>query len=214
MRRNPLFVTTDESVIRQLIADYPWATFVSQTATGMMASHYPTLLEDDADALTILSHFGRPDDLYHELGTHEMLVIVQGPHGYISPSWYENGEFIPTWNHVTAHLYGTPEILTPAENLAVLERLVDHFEQHVSNPRSLQLDIEQARAVSLGTVGIRMHVTRFEARQKLSQNKTPEVRSRIVDYLQAEGRYQQPDLARAMRVAADGTQHETRPSEP
>ncbi|MGC4190138.1 MAG: FMN-binding negative transcriptional regulator [Thermomicrobiales bacterium] len=199
MRRNPLYVTMDQHVVRELIKAHPWATFVSQTQVGMVASHYPILLdENDTEGITILTHFGRPDDTYHELGGGEMLVIVQGPHGYISPSWYENDEFIPTWNFVTAHLHGHPEILTPDENLAVLERLVDHFEEYVENPRSLRLDMEQARAVAQGTVGIRIPIIRFEARQKLSQNKSPEVIERIITQLQAEGPYRQQDLADVM----------------
>ncbi len=64
----------------------------------------------------------------HGLGESEVLVIVQGPHGYISPSWYAEPA-VPTWNFVSAHLSGVPEILTTEENLRVLERLVDHFEQ-------------------------------------------------------------------------------------
>lgn len=197
MRRNPHYVTTDEEFVRQLIVAHPWATFVSQTSAGMVASHYPILL-DDTEGITILSHFGKPDDTYHDLGTREILVIVQGPHGYVSPSWYGNDEFIPTWNHVTAHLYGMPEILTDDENLAVLERLVDHFERLVEQPKSLRLDLEQARAVARGTVGVRIPITRFEARQKLSQNKAPDVIERIITQLHADGPYQQRDLAEAM----------------
>ena len=51
---------------------------------------------------------------------------MQGPHGYISPGWYGEVHSVPTWNHVTAHLYGVPEMLSDEENLAVLDRLVDH----------------------------------------------------------------------------------------
>ena len=97
---------------------------------GLVASHYPVLVDEDGDELTIVSHFGRPDETLHELGQHEILVIVQGPHDYVSPSWYPPGDLVPTWNHVTAHLYGTPEILSDDENYAVLGRLTDHFERH------------------------------------------------------------------------------------
>src|SRR5215218_4313982 len=100
MRYTPHYLLTDPEVVKRLIRENPWATFVSPTAKGMVASHYPILLDEDAEEIIIVSHFGRPDDKTHELGAHEILVIVQGPHGYISPSWYENGEFIPTWDHV------------------------------------------------------------------------------------------------------------------
>ena len=86
----------------------PWMTLVSSTADGLVASHYAVLLDEDRDDLTIVGHVGRPDDLIHELGEHELLVVVQGPHGYISPGWYGDAASVPTWNFVSAHLTGMP----------------------------------------------------------------------------------------------------------
>jgi transcriptional regulator len=195
MRHTPHFLMTDPAEVARLIRGNPWATYVSSTADGLVASHYPTLLEEDADELTILSHFGRPDEQLHELGQHELLVIVQGPHDYISPSWYAEGDNIPTWNHVTAHLYGVPEILSAEENYAVLSTLTDHFEGGMPHGRSLAMDEDRSRRVAMGTVGLRMRVTRFDARAKLSQNKAPEVADRVMDELAARN----PGLAAEMR---------------
>jgi len=192
------YTTTDEEEVRRLVRENPWVGYVSPTAAGLVASHYPTLLEEDADGLSIVTHFGRPDDELHELGRHEMLAIVQGPHGYVSPNWYAEGDFIPTWNHVTAHLYGVPEALGPEENFAVLQRLVDHFERGMPTPLSLAYDEEYARRVARGTVGVRLRVTRFEARLKLSQNKTQDVRETIIAALRGDGRYASPALADEM----------------
>jgi len=202
MRHTPSYVLTDEHEVRRLIRENPWATIVSHTSTGLVASHYPVVLEEDADGISIVSHVGRPDEQLHELGQHEVLVIIQGPHGYISPSWYDNGEFVPTWNHVTAHLYGTPELLSDAENFEVLDSLVDHFEQRMPSPVSLDLDEDAARRIARGTVGLRLRVTRFDARLKLSQNKTPEVVERIVAALEGDGPYASRTLAAEMRRAA------------
>jgi transcriptional regulator len=195
MRHTPHYLMTDPAEVARLIRANPWATYVSSTANGLVASHYPTLLEEDADGLTILSHFGRPDDALHELGQHELLVIVQGPHDYVSASWYPEGEIVPTWNHVTAHLYGVPEILSAEENFAVLSALTEHFEGRFEGGRSLSMDVETARRVAKGTVGLRMRVTRFDARAKLSQNKAPEVADRITSELDARN----PALAAEMR---------------
>ena len=202
MRHTPSYLLTDEAGVKRLIRENPWATIVSHTSTGLVASHYPVVLEEDAEGISIVSHVGRPDEQLHELGQHEVLVIIQGPHGYISPSWYDNGEFVPTWNHVTAHLYGTPELLSDAENFEVLDSLVDHFEQRMPSPVSLDLDEDAARRIARGTVGLRLRVTRFDARLKLSQNKTPEVVERIVAALEGDGPYASRTLAAEMRRAA------------
>ena len=199
MRHTPGYIVTDPEEIKRLIRENPWATIVSHTAKGLVASHYPVILEENAEGISIVSHVGRPDEQLHELGQHEVLVIIQGPHGYISPGWYDSGDFVPTWNHVTAHLYGTPELLSDAENFRVLGELVDHFEDRMPHPVPLDVDETAARHIAKGTVGLRLVVTRFDARLKLSLNKSPAVIDRVIDELQAGENYSNPDLAREMR---------------
>ena len=207
MRHTPTYVLTDEDEVKRLVRENPWATIVSNTGTGLVASHYPVVLEEGLDHISIVSHVGRPDEQLHELGQHEVLVIIQGPHGYISPGWYENDELVPTWNHVTAHLYGTPEILSDEENFAVLDDLVDHFEKHMPEPVTIMLDEDSSRRIARGTVGIRLRVTRFDARLKLSQNKKPEVFERIVAALEGEGPYASKQLAAEMRRVSGEQRH-------
>jgi transcriptional regulator len=200
VRHTPTYLLEDPAEVKRLIRANPWMTYVSPTASGLVSSHYATLLEEtDDDSIVLVSHFGRPDEVAHELGQHEVLVIVQGPHGYISPNWYAEGDFIPTWNHVTAHLYGTPEILSDDENFRILGDLVDHFEKRMPTPVSLDIDEQKARRIARGTVGLRIRVTRFDARAKLSQNKAPEVREAIMAALEGDGPYASPDLAAEMR---------------
>ena len=202
MRHTPRYLMSDPREVERLIRNHPWATFVSATSRGLVASHYPVLLDEAATTLTVLSHFGRPDDELHELGQHEMLVIVQGPHDYISPSWYAPGDLIPTWNHVTAHLYGTPELLDQEENYSVLRRLTDHFEQGRPGGRSLSEDEPATRRAAKGTTGLRLRVDRFDARAKLSQNKPSDVRANITTHLEQDN----PALANEMRrYPAEGT---------
>lgn len=201
MRHTPRYLMTDPLEVKRLIRGNPWATFVSPASTGLVASHYPALLIEDEHEIVIASHFGRPDDQLHELGDHEVLVIIQGPHDYVSPSLYAPGDLVPTWNHVTAHLYGTPEILSEEENYAMLAQLTDHFEKGTPHGRSLSEDEAGTRRAAKGTVGLRMRVDRFDARAKLSQNKSPEVRDNIT------GRFDETNaaLAAEMRRFADQT---------
>ena len=202
MRENPSFALPEVAAVRRLIRENPWVSLISSTDAGeLVASHYPVILDPaaGADEIVLLSHVGRPDEQLHELGQHEVLVIIQGPHGYISPGWYGNDGFVPTWNHVTAHLYGTPEILSDDENFAVLGDLVDHFETQLPDPVSLDIDEHQARRIAKGTVGIRIEVTRFDARLKLSQNKDPEVVDRIIAALETDGPFASPGLAAEMK---------------
>ncbi|MGZ5411440.1 MAG: FMN-binding negative transcriptional regulator [Solirubrobacterales bacterium] len=204
MRKNPYFELDDRETIKRLIRENPWAMLVSNTSAGLVASHYPILLDDDRDDLTIVTHVGRPDERVHELGRHELLVVVQGPHGYISSSWYGELVEVPTWNFIVAHLSGVPEILGEEENFAVLRRLVEHFEHRAERPRTLDgtpEDVRHAQRLSRGTVGLRLTPTRVVAKQKMSQNRPPEVVRTILDELGADGPYSSPGLAQEMRLA-------------
>lgn len=180
----------------------PWATIVSSKDGGLVASHYPVLLDEGAEGLTLLTHVGRPDDQIHGLGESEVLVIVQGNHGYVSPSWYAEGErMVPTWNFTVAHCYGVPEILEAEENLKVLTRLVAHFERGLPDPAFL--DPEEGALVAKGTVGLRIPVARFVCKRKLSENKAPETRRRVIAALREPGPYHHPQLAEEMEQRLD-----------
>ena len=202
MRPNPLFAAEDPDVVRALVRDNPWATLVSANDGRLVASHYPVLLDTGAPELTLLTHVGKPDDEVHGLSEREVLVIVQGPHGYISPSWYppDSGN-VPTWNFLVVHLYGVPQILDDRENLDVLTRLTEHFERAVKSPASL--DPERAAQIAKGTVGIRVPISRFVCKRKLSQNKDDATRRRVIGALREPGPYGHPELAEVMEKELD-----------
>ena len=206
MRQNPSFTLADVAEMRRVIDANPWATIVSDASDGMVASHYAVLLDEARDDLTVVGHVGRPDDLIHALGERELLVVFQGPHGYISPGWYGDVQAVPTWNYTAVHLAGVPEILAPEENLAVLDRLVDRFEGRMPEPRRMwerPNDAAFIERLAAGTVGFRLVPTRVVAKRKLSQNKPAETIEAVIAELDGDGPYAQHELAREMRRAQD-----------
>ncbi|GEL45256.1 transcriptional regulator [Cellulomonas hominis] len=223
------YALTDEARVRDLVRAHGWATLVSVTAEGPVASHLPVLLEEtpvgpapeprparparDARGLPdrftapsaplhVLGHLGRPDELLHELdGTREHLLVVAGPSGYVSPGWYGYAPALPTWNYVAVHLYGTVELLDPEESYAVLGATVDRYEDPMPDP--VRMPDGYARQVAPGAVGFRMRVTRWQGKAKLSQDKPRAVAERVVAALDAGPRYAAPALAAEMRAELD-----------
>ena len=186
--------------MRRLISENPWAILVSKNDDELVASHCPVLLDEDTDRLAVVTHVGRPDEVIHGFGDREVLLIVQGRHGYISPSWYAPGAIrAPTWNFSTVHCYGIPQLLDEEETLTVLARLVAHFERHVDQP--MLLDLAWARPVARGTVGLRLPITRFVCKIKMSQDKDPLTQRQVMTALRAFGPYQNRDLADDMARA-------------
>lgn len=193
---------TDIGEIRRLVDLNPWVTLVSHTDDGLVASHYAVMLDDTRDDLTIVGHVGKPDDAILGLGDRELLVVVQGPHGYITPRWYGDVAAVPTWNFVSAHLSGIPELLSPEENLRALDRLVDRFEGDGADARGLYTlpnDAAFVERLERGTVGFRLTPTRVTAKRKLSQNRSAEVVDTIIEGLGSHN----PVLAAEMQRAAD-----------
>lgn len=197
---------TDPAEMRRIIELNPWATLISDADDGLVASHYVVLLDDERDDLTVVGHVGRPDDLIHSLGEREVLIAFQGPHGYISPGWYGDVPAVPTWNHVSVHLSGVPEILSEAENLRVLERMVDVFENRMLSPRGMwQLPNDKTfvHRLAAGTVGFRLTPAKVVAKRKLSQNKPPETVDEVIAALEGDGPQSNRALAAEMRRARD-----------
>lgn len=192
MRIKEAFDLQDVEVARSIARTHPFATIV----TGdLRATHMPCLVDEDADGLEILGHVARPDPASESLGR-PLLLIFQGPHGYVSASWYES-DAIPTWNHVTLHVRGTPELLGDA--MPVLERTVDHFEAAVPQPWSLGRMGETAREMAGEVIAFRLRAESWHAEAKLSQDKPADERARVIAGLEAPGPYRNNPLAGLMR---------------
>ncbi|MFD1936861.1 MULTISPECIES: FMN-binding negative transcriptional regulator [Nonomuraea] len=197
MRHNSDYLLDDKERIRALVQDNPWATLLSGTPRGLVGSHLPVLVEE-GPALSIVGHLGRPDDEAHELGEHEVLLIIAGPHGYISPGWYGGGgPAVPTYNYLVAHLYGRPEPLDAAETYRVLTDTVDRYES--VRPTPFRVEDDHGRKVARGVTGFRLRPTRVLAKAKLSQDKPAEIAWRIIQALETDAGYRNPELARHMR---------------
>jgi transcriptional regulator len=187
------FDLTDVELARSIARAHPFATIVT---ADLRATHMPCLVEEEADGLVILGHVARADPVCGSLDG-PLLLIFQGPHGYVSASWYADDETIPTWNHVTLHVRGTPELLDDA--MPVLERTVDHFEAAVERPWSLRRMGDSAREIGDQVVAFRLPAESWHAEAKLSQDKPDEERRRVLRGLESAGPYRNGPLASLMR---------------
>lgn len=81
------FAIQDEKMKYKIIEQNSFATLFSQHNGEPYATHLPLLL--NRETLTLHGHFARPNEQWKDIGTQQVLAIFQGPHSYISPSWYE-----------------------------------------------------------------------------------------------------------------------------
>ena len=154
------------------------------------ASHIPFLPSDDGK--TLLCHLARPNPQWQSLEGQRVLIALQGPHDYISPTWYQNPG-VPTWNYQALHIYGTCRIIDSAEETG---RLVNALAAYHEAGSPTPWNPEYGDAMLKAIVGIEITIDEMQCKYKLSQNRPESDHRPVVEQLEARGA---TDLAAAMR---------------
>jgi transcriptional regulator len=194
-----LYREEDRSKIVEFLRQNEFATLVTYDGEKPTASHLLMEVVEDGEALQLNGHMSRANPLWKTFESNpEVLVIFQGPHTYISPTWY-NHVNVPTWNYQVVHMYGAPRIVTDHEEYkAMLSRLVARHEGSSSGYRLETLDPDFVVKQMQGTVGFQIVVTRIEANYKLSQNRDDEDYHNIIAHLHERQDEMSHQVAEAM----------------
>jgi transcriptional regulator len=181
------FREDDISAIHTLIREYSFATLITQHEGVPFASHLPFILDAERGPNgTLLAHMARANPQWHDFNSaQEVLVIFQGPHAYISPSWYEVELSVPTWNYAVIHAYGLPRLIEDQEKLYdLLKILIKTHEAQFVKPWPFQLSDDYLQKMMRGIVGFEIEIARLKGKFKLSQNRTENEREHVIAALQ------------------------------
>lgn len=173
----------DLSEVKDFIRSNSFAILINQLNGRPWATHTPLELDKDAAGNDILiGHIARANPQWKAFEANpEVLCIFNGPHSYVSSSWYKEEE-VPTWNYIAVHIYGSLTVLTESEVLNWLHGLVDHYEKDEEKPLSLK-DMSPATLRQVkGVVGFRIKINEIQAAYKLSQGRE-EDHARIIHEL-------------------------------
>ena len=210
MYNPPAFKQTEPEALHALIREFPFATLVSHGPQGLQASLLPFLLYPDEGQHGVLrAHLARANPHAAALAEAEAcLVIFQGEHGYVSPSWYPSKatthRTVPTWNYVTVQAHGQPRLIDAPEALHHLLRdLTSAHEAQRAAPWSIDdAPADYIAAQMKAIVGIEIAIERLEGKWKLSQNKDEGDRQGVISgMLSADDAHAHPALAQRMRKA-------------
>lgn len=188
------FRLSDRARMIEVMRAFDFALLVTAPDGRAQASHLPFLYEaDEGPHGTLYAHMARANPQWRDFATlaangGEALVVFQGPHSYISPTWYASEQpNVPTWNYVAVHAYGLPQVIDePAAARALIERLVAVQEAGLTPPwTTAGLSDTFMSGMLRGLVAFRLPVTRLEAKAKLSQNKTAAQRAAATAVLEA-----------------------------
>lgn len=194
------FSADDPQALKAFVAANAFGTLVTQHEGEMMVSHIPFVIDEDpAGTLVLHGHVARANPHWKTLGETKPLVIFSGPHGYISPTWYEKHPSVPTWNYSVVHAHGTARLVDAAALERTLHRLSAHYESGNPEPWRMDgLERDYKDTMLRAIVGFEIAVERLEGKFKLSQNRLPADQRRVIAALESRG---ERDLAAMMRKA-------------
>lgn len=192
------FQMTDQVQIREVIEEYSFATLISQYMGSPYATHLPLYV--DAEMKNIYGHFARANPQWKDIEQQTVLVIFQGPHCYISPTWYETKHAVPTWNYVTVHVTGKLEIITDEQLIEEnLIKLVDKYEGLSSNYAMKEVDDDYLAGLNKGIQSFKVNIQTIEAKAKLSQNHPQERQKSVIQKLEERDERFDRDIATLMK---------------
>jgi transcriptional regulator len=177
---------TDQALLHDLMRQFSFATLVTTHDGVPYATHLPFLVYPDASPQgTLVAHLARANGQWRDFAEErEALVLFQGAHAYISPSWYAERVSVPTWNYAVVHAYGVPRVIEDETRvLAVLRTLVDQHEGGFEEPWPMDLPEEYLHRQIKAIVAFELPITRLEGKFKLSQNRSAEDQRRVVEEL-------------------------------
>lgn len=191
----PAFRVEDIAEIHRTMREARSATLVTATEEGLIGTPVPTLLDETEGANgTLYAHVARSNPQWKLQPSCEGMAIFAGPEAYVTPSWYvtkqETHKVVPTWNYVAVHAYGPVEFFDDADRLLdIVRQLTDLHEQSQKDRWAVAdapVDFIQAQLKSI--VGLRMPITRCDAKRKVSQNRNAADRAGVIDGLSRSDR--------------------------
>jgi len=205
---SPAFREDRSDVLHAAIRELHFGLLVTRGADGFATSYLPWELDAERGPHgTLVGHLARYNPQWRvPEGGAEALAVFQGPHAYVSPSWYpgkrDDPRQVPTWDYLAVEARGTLVTFDDESKLhALLTRLVDRNEAgrehrwYVTDAPDGYVR-EQMRYI----VGIELRIESLVGRYKLSQNRDAADQEGARAGLAAAPTERERDLAKAIAV--------------
>lgn len=194
------FENNDKIKLYDFIKRNSFGILFSQEENGPFATHLPFLIDEKKGGVDVLiGHMAKPNPQWKYLNNKEVLVIFSGPHAYISPTWYNEDNTVPTWNYIAVHVYGTVRIINEKEEMVeLMEKTVNVYESTMPNPWKAQFDNKFIDGLMNGIVGFEISVNKIEGKWKLNQNHSIKRQQNLVKGLRTSNQYNSEEIARIM----------------
>ena len=171
------FKVSDLPTLHADMERWNFASLITPDADGgPQVTHLPLLLNRNCGRFGVLAgHMARANHHWRVFSqSRGSLAIFHGPHGYISPRWYDSEIAVPTWNYVAVHTFGTPRLVEGTESMvAHLNELIRYHEGTETEAwRADRLPADTFAALLKAIVCFDMRIVRIEGKAKLGQNRS------------------------------------------
>jgi transcriptional regulator len=191
------FKNKDNGQIFAFLKQNAFANLVTTVNGRLWATHLPLMLS--AEGTKLHGHVSRANVQWKSFEeAKEVMAIFNGPHAYISSSWYDH-ENVPTWNYIGVHVYGTIRIIEGEELLSSLKKLTDKYEARSARPVSVEgMSKAYLDAHIKALVGFEIVIQDIQAAYKLSQNRDKKNYETIIDELEKRNDAHDQEVATEM----------------
>ncbi len=175
------FEITDKQEILAFIEANSFGQIISSVDNRTFATHLPFLIS--ADNRQLIGHLAKQNPQWKSISGQEVLITFQGPHDYISPSWYSSPS-VPTWNYQAVHVYGKCRIFDSADRLKqVVDSLAAKYEAGFEQPWQPEYRASMLQAI----VGMEIEITDIQCKYKLNQNRPIQDQLEVARQLKTRG---------------------------
>ncbi len=203
----PAYAESNTALLHERMREWSFATLVTHGRDGLNATHLPFLLDAGTGPLgRLTTHLARANPQYQDLREGApALVVFQGPHAFVSPSWYENQHTFPTWNYTAIHARGATELVEDADAIhEILRRTVRRYDTPLGGNWDLEaMPADYTRLRMRAIVGLHIPIERLEGKMKLNQDKTVADRLGVIAALERLGDPQSLAVAGLIRQQPD-----------
>jgi len=178
------FEVTDKEEIFAFVESNAFGQLISNVGGKLFSTHMPFLLLDDKTK--IIGHLALQNPQHSDLNGQEALITLQGPHDYISPSWYASPG-VPTWNYQAVHIYGKASVFSSTEKIkSVVDALTQKYESSFQQPWKPEYKAAMLSAI----VGVEITISEIQCKYKLSQNRSAQDREQVITQLNEVGSHE------------------------
>ncbi|MEK5061453.1 transcriptional regulator [Paenibacillus sp. FSL H7-0326] len=192
------FKMENDETMYDVIQKYGFATLFSIHEGTPFATHIPLMLDENQQYL--YGHVARTNPQWKDIQDQTVMAIFQGPHCYISSSWYESNRAVPTWNYISVHVYGKVEQIDGEELKKSLSELVNKYEDPDSIYQLNEVDETFLEGMTKGVVGFKVKIEKMEGKAKLSQNHSIDRRKLVIQELEKSKEDNEQNIAAYMRI--------------